>query len=46
MDHNECQQHIDLISSRLRKLAEANRSYIRRQIESSEIFQLLVVLVS
>jgi hypothetical protein len=27
MDHNECQHHIDSISNRLRKLAEANRSY-------------------
>jgi serine phosphatase RsbU (regulator of sigma subunit) len=43
MDHNECQPHIDPISSRLRKLAEANRSLA--EIESlDDLFPRLMDL--
>ena len=43
MDHNECQPYIDPISSRLRKLAEANRSLA--EIESlDDLFPRLMDL--
>ena len=43
MDHNECQHHIDPISSRLRKLTEANHSLA--EIESlDDLFPRLMDL--